>query len=81
MDLARAEVLLDFLRRNYPTSNGAEITLETPLLTEQILDSMGITLLAAFIEEQWGVPFDGTELRKGRFETVRAIAALLDRLG
>ena len=59
---------------------GAEIGLDTPLLAERIVDSMGVTLLAAFIEEEYGVPFDGTELRQGRLETVRALARLLDRL-
>jgi acyl carrier protein len=77
---ARSAMLLEFVRRNFATSNGAPIDLDTPLLSEQIVDSMGITLLSAFVEEQFGVPFDGTELRKGRLETVRAVAALVDRL-
>lgn len=80
MPIDRAAPLLDFLERNFRTPASTPITLDTPLLNEQILDSMGITLLAAFIEEQWGIPFDGTELRTGRLETVRAIVALLDRL-
>jgi acyl carrier protein len=81
MPIDRTGPLLDFLERNFRTPADAPITLDTPLLSDQILDSMGITLLAAFIEEQWGIPFDGTELRAGRLETVRAIAALLERLG
>jgi acyl carrier protein len=80
MDDVRSAMLLDFVRRNFSTSNGAPIQLDTPLLSEQIVDSMGITLLSAFVEEQFRVPFDGTELRKGRLETVRAVAALVDRL-
>lgn len=80
MDDPRAEQLLEFVRR-YLTAEGAdEITVDTPLLTERLLDSMGITLLAAFVEEQFGVPFDGTELRAGGMETVRALVSALDRL-
>jgi len=79
MEDARAQMLLDFVRRNFAADGGAEATLDTPLLTERLIDSMGITLLAAFIEEQFDVAFDGTELRKGRLETVRAIAAEIDR--
>lgn len=79
-DGARVARLLDFVRRNFGGAHAAEITADTPLLSEQILDSMGMTVLAAFIEETFRVPFDGSELRKGRLETVRAIAALLDRL-
>ena len=81
MESARVEALLDFVRRNFASPTGATITADTPLLTDQVLDSLGITLLAAFVEERWSVPFDGTELRKGRVETVRGLAALLDRLG
>ena len=79
MDERRAALLLDFVRRNFATETSAAITLDTPLLSERIIDSMGITLLAAFIEEQFHVAFDGTELRKGRLETIRAIVAALDR--
>jgi acyl carrier protein len=77
---ARLDVLLDFVRRNFAAEDGTEITPDTPLLSTQILDSMGITVLAAFIEETFAVPFDGSELRTGRLESVRHIAQLLDRL-
>jgi acyl carrier protein len=79
MDGARAQELLEFVQRNFANERTGTITLDTPLLTEQMVDSMGVTLLAAFIEERFGVTFDGPELRKGRLETVRAIAALVDR--
>jgi acyl carrier protein len=76
---ARAQALLDFVRRNFTAGAAAEITLDTPLLSERLIDSMGIALLAAFIEEQFDVAFDGTELRKGRLETIRDIVAMIDR--
>jgi acyl carrier protein len=75
----RAQDVLDFIRRNFATDTTPVITLDTPLLTEQIIDSMGITLLAAFVEERFDVAFDGTELRKGRLETVRGLIAWLAR--
>lgn len=73
------QALLDFVRLNFQTEATGTIDLDTPLVTRQIVDSMGVTLLAAFIEEHFDVPFDGTELRKGRLETVRGIAAWLAR--
>jgi acyl carrier protein len=79
MDGARAQELLEFVQRNFANERTGAITVDTALLTEQIIDSMGITLLAAFVEERFGVTFDGPELRKGRLETVSAIAALLDK--
>jgi acyl carrier protein len=79
VDDARAQALLDFVRRNFGATTAAEITVDTPLLAEQVVDSMGITLLAAFIEEHFDVAFDGTELRKGRLETIGGLVAWLDR--
>ena len=74
---SRALTLLDFVRRNLLLEDADEITIDTPLLSEQLIDSIGIAMLAAFIEEQFDVPFDGTELRKGRVESIRAIVTLL----
>lgn len=72
--------LLDFIRRDLLAGRSVDVTLDTPLLSERLIDSMGVTLLAAFVEEEFGVPFDGTELRAGRLETVRALLAAIARL-
>ena len=77
MDDPRAPLLLDFVRRYCAAGLDAPVTLDTPLLSEGLIDSMGLTLLAAFVEEQFGVPFDGTELRVGRHETIRDLLGLL----
>jgi acyl carrier protein len=75
----RAQALLEFIRRNFTTESTPEITLDTALLGENIVDSMGVTLLAAFIEERFDVGFDGTELRRDRMETVRDLVGWLNR--
>ncbi len=77
MDDPRATLLLDFVRRYFAAGHEADVTVDTPLLSQGLVDSMGLTLLAAFVEEQFGVPFDGTELRAGRCETIRDLLALL----
>jgi len=79
MDDARASRLLEFIEHYIAAGRNASLTIDTPLLTEGLLDSMGIVLLASFIEEQFGVPFDGTELRIGRCESVRDVLRLIDR--
>jgi acyl carrier protein len=80
MDDPRAATLLAFVREYLAGDRADTVTVDTPLLSERILDSMGITLLATFVEEQFAVPFDGTELRAGRMESVRDLVAHLDRL-
>jgi acyl carrier protein len=77
MDDPRASALLDFVRHYFAAGREMPVTVDTPLLSEGLLDSMGLTLLAAFVEEQLGVAFDGTELRVGRRETIRDILALI----
>lgn len=75
MDDPRASLLLDFVRRNLVAQGADAVTVDTPLLSERLIDSMGITMLAAFIEEEFAVAFDGNELRKGRLETIRDLVA------
>lgn len=77
MDDPRASLLLDFVQRYFAAGQDVSVTLDTPLLSQGLVDSMGLTLLAAFVEEQFGVPFDGTELRVGRRETIRDVLALI----
>jgi acyl carrier protein len=76
---ARTQALLEFIDRNFATESTPQVTVDTPLLSAGIVDSMGITLLAAFVEERFDIAFDGTELRKGRMETVRDLVTWLDR--
>lgn len=77
MDDPRASLLLDFVRRNLVVEGAEAVTVDTPLLSDRLIDSMGITMLAAFIEEEFHVAFDGNELRKGRLETIRDLVARL----
>jgi acyl carrier protein len=77
VDDPRATLLLDFVRHNFAGDDRESVTLDTPLISQGLIDSMGLTLLAAFVEEQFGVPFDGTELRAGRCETIRDLLELI----
>lgn len=60
---------------------GVELTIETPLIEEEIIDSMGIFRLIAFLEEEFGFTLKHEEVVMESFETIIAIAALVeDRL-
>ncbi|MCW5211358.1 acyl carrier protein [Desulfobulbus sp. TB] len=60
--------------------SGVELTLETPLIEEEIIDSMGIFRLIAFLEEEFGFTLKHEEVVMESFETIVAIAALVERL-
>ena len=67
--------LLAFVREQLPEEQRSRVSPTTQLITEGLLDSMGIVLVAAFVEERFGVTLDNAELRAGRTESVAAVAA------
>ena len=75
MDNPRAQQLLEYINAYLAVGRDVPVTLDTPLLSDGLLDSLGVSLLATFMEEELGAPFDGSELRAGRLETVRALIA------
>lgn len=58
--------------------SGVELTLETPLIEEEIIDSMGIFRLIAFLEEEFSFTLKHEEVVMESFETIVAIAALVE---
>jgi acyl carrier protein len=75
----RARVLVEFVRTNLLAGADGPITPQTRLVSDGVLDSMGLVLLAGFIEERFGVRVEDADLRAGELETVADIVALIDR--
>ena len=74
----RARVLVEFVRTNLLGGADVPVTPETSL-TDGLLDSMGVVLLAAFVEERFGVRVEDADLRTGALGTVADIVALVER--
>jgi len=49
-----------------------------PLIESGIIDSYGIMSLIAFVEKEFGIQLDSSELMPENFENVSAIARLVD---
>jgi acyl carrier protein len=77
----RAAVIADYIRAHLLVDRGKELTLDTPFITDGLVDSMGLVLLAAFVEERFGVRIDDAEIRAGHLETIREILSLVDQRG
>lgn len=77
----RAEVLERYIRSNL--AGGATRTFDdhTPLVSGGVIDSMGLVLLAAFVEERFGARVDDADIRAGALETIADVLALVDRTG
>lgn len=54
------------------------LTDDTNLLREHVIDSLGIFMLTAFLEEQYGIVIDADEVLIEHFETVAAVGNLVE---
>ena len=55
-----------------------DLTVDTLLIEEEIIDSMGIFRLITFLEEQFSFTLKHEEVVLESFETITAIAALVE---
>jgi acyl carrier protein len=57
----------------------ADVKDDTLIFVQGFFDSMGFLLLISFIEEQFGVKTDDSELLEENFESINAIAGFIER--
>ena len=55
----------------------ADVTSDTPLIEEQVIDSMGVMELISFIQETYEVELDMDDLTIENFESIRHIYELV----
>jgi acyl carrier protein len=77
---ATEAVLRDYISETCLAPGDTGLEDDEPLLTNGILDSLGIMRLAAFIEETFGVNVPDDALVPEHFGSVRRVAALIERL-
>lgn len=70
----RAQIADEFL-----DGRATELTDDTRLVEEEIIDSLGIFLLVAFLKESFEVEIEPDEVTLENFATVDDIAALVER--
>jgi acyl carrier protein len=66
-------ILEEFL----PGEDPAELTMETPLITGGILDSIATLKLAMFLEERWHVKLSAHEMSPENLDTIALVADLV----
>lgn len=74
----RTAELERYVRTNLVIDEGAPLSSTTPLVGGGLVDSMGIVMLAAFIEDRFGVRISEDEIMGGS-DSIDAIVALIDR--
>lgn len=73
----RAQVIEAFIRTKLLADRQRALTLDTPLVGDGLVDSMGQVMLAAFVEERFGVRVNDADVRAGRLGTIRDILAFV----
>lgn len=76
MDDVTAEIAA-FIRKNLLSDPTAPVGPDTALVTGGHVDSLGISMLGAFLEERFGVFLDETEIRAGGVESMARLADLV----
>jgi acyl carrier protein len=68
-----------FIRGKLLAKRDRALTPDTALVKEGLIDSMGQVILAAFVEERFGVTVDDADVRAGALDSIREILAFVDR--
>ena len=75
----RARVLAEYICGRLLADRSRAVDVDTTLVGDGMLDSMGVVILAAFVEERFGVRVDDADIRAGELQTIGSILRLLDR--
>jgi acyl carrier protein len=74
------QAILDYVRREYlEEDDDRELTEDTPLISGGIVDSFSMVSLKRFLEKKNGIQIPDAEATPQAFDTVRSIAALVER--
>jgi acyl carrier protein len=75
-----AELIRGYILKNFLfTDDTSALSDNTALIGDGVVDSTGILEVISFLEESFGIKIADEEMTPANFETVTAIAALVQR--
>jgi acyl carrier protein len=72
-------LIADYLRQRFPVLSGISFDDATPLLSDGIIDSLGILDLAMFLGERLGIEISDEDFEPGNFQTFGQLLAFVER--
>jgi len=72
-------LIADYLRQRFPALSGTSFDDATPLLADNIIDSLGILDLAMFLGEQLGIEISDEDFDPCNFATFGKLVAFAER--
>jgi acyl carrier protein len=70
-------ILIKYIRENILKRPKFELGLDDPIISTGLIDSFHLVDMSVFIEEQFGVRIDDTELNAETFDSVTQLANLI----
>ena len=77
--MSTKETIKDFIENDLIEDDDVEINEETSLFREQLLDSLNLLSLIAFIEKQFQIKISPSEVSIDNIDTINNIAAFVER--
>ena len=71
--------LIEYIRENILKRPKVELGLDDPIISTGLIDSFHLVDLSVFIEDQFGVRIDDTELNAETFDSVAQLARLVQK--
>lgn len=68
-----------FITTNFYVPDTSALSDETSLLDQGIIDSTGVLEVVTFVESEFGIKAEDTEVLPDNFDTIGRIAAFVDR--
>lgn len=70
-------ILVEYVRSQLLVDPDRPLDADTPLISEGLVDSMGLVMLAAFVEERFGARIEDADFRAGSLESIRDVVELI----
>ncbi len=77
MNQAIIHTVETFIKQNILQQPNRDLQTDEPLLSSGLIDSFNLMDLALFVEDQYNVKLDDTELNAETFDTLNQLAALI----
>ncbi len=79
MSAEMISTLAHFIAQEILRQPDRKITATEPLISSGLIDSLSLMDLALFVEDTFGVRIEDTELNADTFDSLKALAALIQR--
>lgn len=80
MSQSMHETIAAYIKDHFLTPASPELTVETPLFSEGLIDSFGVLELIAFLEDTYGITIDTARHEIREFDTISKVSDLVHQV-